>query len=161
MNRCCQKDPCCHPCGGSKRVKLEYYLTITDFIQSFIIIPSSNASQPSSTISSKYLAGRAPVYNRLGVKSGVCSASFLCMQNADNIYTDISNYLSVDNGLVISWLTPTTLLNLELDSILHGMVTECIVKASTRIGVNPFYGKEFNMIVSSENGRIYFRLTEL
>lgn len=147
---------------GQKRAKLSYYLYTEDFINSFIDIPTSNVSGGSSTISSKYLAGRAPIYNRKGKKVGTCSASFLCMQNADGIYTDISNYLSVDtNGLVISWFTPTKLLNLELDSILHSMVTECIVTASTKIGFNRFYGDTFNMIVSSDDLRIYFNLTEI
>lgn len=146
---------------GKHKIKLSYFLYINDFINSFIEIPTSNVSGSSSTISSKYLAGRAPIYNVKDKKSGTCSASFLCMQNADGIYTDISNYLSVDNGLVISWFTPTTLIILELDSIVHSMVTECIVIASTKIGVNPFYGKTFNMIVSSDNEKIYFKLCEL
>lgn len=144
-----------------KHSELSYYLYIADFINSFIEIPTSNVAVDSSTISSTYLAGRAPVYNRHNEKVGTCSASFLCMQNADGIYTDISNYLSVDNGLIVSWFTPTTLINLELDSIVHSMVTECIVKASTKVGFNPFYGKNFNMIVSSEDEKIYFDLSKL
>lgn len=144
-----------------KHKKLSYYIYIEDFINSFIEIPTSNVSVNSSTTSSKYLAGRAPVYNLRDKKVGTCSASFLCMQNEDGIFTDISNYLSIDNGLVISWLTPTTLINLELDSIIHSMVTECIVIASTKIGFNPFYGKKFNMIVSSDNEKIYFKLKEI
>lgn len=144
-----------------KPKKLSYYLYTEDFIKSFIQIPSKNVLENSSTISSKYLAGRAPIYNEHDEKVGTCSASFLCMKNEDGIYTDISNYLSVDNGLVISWFTPTTLINLELDSIIHSMVTECIVKASTKIGFNPFYGKDFNMIVSSDDEKIYFKLTEI
>ena len=143
-----------------KHKKLSYYLFIEDFAKSFIEIPTSNVSGESTTISSKYLAGRAPIYNKQDEKAGTCSASFLCMQNADGIYTDISNYLSADNGLVISWFTPTTLINLELDSIIHSMVTECIVLANTKIGFNPYYGKTFNMIVSSDNEKIYFLLTE-
>lgn len=146
---------------SKKHKKLTYYLFVEDFIQSFIEIPTSNVSGDSSTISSKYLAGRAVIYNEKNEKAGTCSASFLCMQNANGIYTDISNYLSADNGLVISWLTPTTLINLELDSIVHSMVTECIVPAFTKIGFNPFYGKIFNMIVSSDDEKIYFKLTEL
>ncbi len=145
----------------TKHKKLSYYLYTEDFIKSFIEIPTSNVLVDSSTMSSKYLAGRAAIYNVQGEKVGTCSASFLCMQNAEGIYTDISNYLSVDNGLVISWFTPTTLINLELDSIIHSMVTECIVKASTKIGFNPFYGKTFNMIVSSDDKKIYFKLTEI
>lgn len=144
-----------------KHKKLSYYLYIEDFIKSFIEIPTSNVLIDSSTLSSKYLAGRASIYNMQNEKMGTCSASFLCMQNEEGIYTDISNYLSVDNGLIVSWFTPTTLINLELDSIIHSMVTECIVVASTKIGFNPFYGKKFNMIVSSDNQKIYFNLSEI
>lgn len=140
---------------------LMYYLYVSDFIQSFINIPTSNVLSDSSTISSTYLAGRAPVYDRFNQKVGNCTASFLCMQNADGIYTDISNFFSVDNGLVVTWFTPTTLINLELDSIVHSMVTECIVTASTKIGFNPFYGKKFNLIVSSDSEKIYFEFTKL
>src|SRR6476620_10032961 len=100
-----------------------------------------------------------PGANRRSV--GRCSASFLCYKNNHRFYADISNYLSVNNGLIVSWFTPTTLINLELDSIIHSMVTECIVKASTKIGFNPFYGKTFNMIVSSDDKKIYFKLYKL
>lgn len=144
-----------------KRKTLTYYLYVDDFVKSFIEIPTSNVASDSSTLSSKYLAGRAPIYNTRNEKVGTCSASFLCMQNADGIFTDIANYLSVDNGLIVTWFTPTTLINLELDSIIHSMVTECIVEASTKVGFNPFYGKKFNMIVSSDNGKIYFKLSKI
>ena len=147
---------------GCKHKNLSYYLNVEDFISSFIEIPTSNVSVTSSTVVSSYLAGRAPLYNSSnGLRVGTCSASFLNMQNADGIYTDISNYLSVDNGIVISWLTPTTLANLAVDSIVHSMVTECIVPASTKIGFNPYYGKVFNMVVSSDDSRIYFKLKEI
>lgn len=138
---------------------LVYYLYIDAFAQSFIEIPTSNVSGSSTTLSSTYLAGRAPIYDQDNRKVGTCSASFLCMQTADGIYTDISNYLSADSGLIISWLTPTTLINLELDSIINSMVTECLVTATTKVGVNPFYGQTFSLVVSSENGRIYFKFT--
>lgn len=141
--------------------KLSYYLYIQDFIDSMIEIPTSNVSVDSTTISSLYLAGRAPLYNRRGENVGTCSASFLCMQNSEGIFTDISNYLSVDNGLIVTWFTPTTLINLELDSIIHSMVTECIVIASTKVGFNPYYGKTFNMVVSSDDQKIYFKLHEI
>lgn len=143
-----------------KHRDLQYYLYVQDFINSFIAIPTSNVLVDSSTIASKYLAGRAPLYNKRNEKVGECSASFLCMQNADGIFTDISNYISVDNGLIISWFTPTTLINLELDTIVHSMVTECIVRSTTKVGFNPFYGKTFNMIVSSDDQKIYFKLTK-
>lgn len=153
------KTKTCKKIKNDKR--MTYFLYVADFIKSFIEIPSSNVLVDSSTISSTYLAGRAPIYVKPGKKVGTCSASFLCMQNADGIFTDISNYLSVDNGLIVSWFTPSTLINLELDSIVHSMVTEWIVKASTKIGFNPFYGKTYNMIVSSTDDRIYFQLTKI
>lgn len=141
------------------RQPLTYYLNISDFANSFIEIPTSNVAVDSSTISSTYLAGRAPIYDKSNVRVGTCSASFLCMQTADGIFTDISNYISVDNGLIVTWFTPTTLINLELDSIIHSMVTECIVVASTKVGFNPFYGQTFNLIVSSDDEKIYFEFT--
>lgn len=150
-----------HRKGQKKYKNLTYYLYVSDFINSFIEIPTSNVSGDSSTLSSTYLAGRAPIYNSQNVKFGTCSASFLCMQDGTGIFTDISNYLAVDNGLIVTWFTPTTLINLELDSIVHSMVTECIVVASTKVGFNPFYGKTFNMVVSSDNEKIYFKLSKI
>lgn len=150
-----------HPLTKKKKSKLVYYLYIQDFLNSMIIIPTSTVAINSSTIDSKYLAGRAPIYRRGDKKFGICSASFLCMKNQYGSFSDISNYLMVDNGLIVSWLTPSTLANLELDSVIHGMVTECIVTASTKIGFNPFYGQQFNMVVSADEQKIYFKLTPL
>ncbi len=138
---------------------MTYYLYISEFANSFILIPTSNVSVDSSTTASSYLAGRAPLYNENNQPVGTCSASFLSMQNSTVIYTDISNYLSVDNGLIVSWFTPTAPIDLELDSIINSMVTECMVTASTKILLNPFYGQTFNLIVSSEEGKIYFQFT--
>ena len=94
---------------------------------------------------------------------GRCSASFLCFKNNHRFYTDISNFISVNNGLIVSWLTPTTLVNLALDSIINSMVTECIVVASTKIGVNPFYGETFNLVVSSQMSgqQVQFEFTRI
>ncbi len=139
------------------RQPVVYYLYVADFIDSFIQITTTPLG--GSTTSSTYLAGRAPIYNFNNEKVGTCSASFLCMQNADGIYTDIANFLSVDNGLIVSWFTPTKLRGLELDTIVNSMVTECMVVASTKIVVNPFYGQSFNLIVSSSGGKIYFQFT--
>ena len=140
---------------------ITYYLNVADFAVSFIEIPTSNVAVDSSTIASSYLAGRAPIYNEKNQKAGTCSASFLSMQTADGIFTDISNYLSADNGLIVTWFTPTTLINLELDSVIHSMVTECIVTVTTKIGFSPFYGKTYNLVVSSDDGKIYFKFTRI
>jgi hypothetical protein len=150
-----------HPLVKKKKKHLVYYIYIQDFLNSMIMIPTSPVADNSSTLESKYLAGRAPLYKKGDEKFGICSASFLCMKNQYGIFSDISNYLMVDNGLIVSWLTPSTLANLELDSIIHGMVTECIVTASTKVGFNPFYGQQFNMVVSSDGQKIYFDLTPL
>lgn len=140
---------------------ITYYLNVSDFIESFIQIPTSNLTTPSLTLSSSYLTGRAPIYNEKNKQAGTCSASFLSMKTNDGIFTDISNYIAADNGLIVTWFTPTKLLNLELDSIIHGMVTECIVKVTTKIGFSPFYGQTFNLVVSSSNGKIYFKFTRI
>lgn len=145
---------------------MTYFLNVTDFINSLIEIPARPIRNPhirNTTTESKYLAGIANIYmsgdNQNSV--GRCSASFLCFKNDNRFYTDISNYISVDNGLIVSWLTPTTLINLELDSIINGMVTECIVVAATKIGPNPFYGETFNLVVSSVQQQIQFQFTQI
>jgi coenzyme PQQ synthesis protein D (PqqD) len=133
---------------------MTYFLNVTDFINSLIEIPAKpirGHGIHNTTTDSKYLAGIANIYMPDNQNSvGRCSASFLCFKNDQRFYTDISNYISVDNGLIVSWFTPTTLINLELDSIINSMVTECIVVAATKIGPNPFYGETFNLVVSSQ-----------
>jgi Coenzyme PQQ synthesis protein D (PqqD) len=143
------------PPTNSNEEPMTYFLKVTDFINSLIEIPAKpikNHHIHNSTTDSKYLAGIANIYVPGDDQHSVgrCSASFLCFKNDQRFYTDISNYISVDNGLIVSWLTPTTLINLELDSIINSMVTECIVVAATKIGPNPFYGETFNLVVSSQ-----------
>ncbi len=137
----------------------KYFLKVGEFIQSLVEIPVApvkfkHPHLQNSTTSTQYLAGIANLYDPSDSSDppksvGRCSASFLCYQNAQGTYADISNYISVDNGLIVSWFTPTTLIDLALDSHFRGMVTECIVEASTKIVVNPFYGDTFNLKVSS------------
>src|SRR6266436_3081998 len=134
---------------------MTYFLKVTDFINSLIEIPARpirGHGIHNTTTDSKYLAGITNIYVPGDDQNSVgrCSASFLCFKNDQRFYTDISNYISVDNGLIVSWFTPTTLINLELDRIINGMITECIVLAATKIGANPFFGETFNLKVSSE-----------
>jgi len=143
-----------------------YFLKVTDFINSLIEIPARPIRNPhihNTTTDSKYLAGIANIYVPGDDQHSVgrCSASFLCFKNDQRFFTDISNYISVDNGLIVSWFTPTTLINLELDNIIIGMVTECIVVAATKIGPNPFYGETFNLVVSSDGQQIQFEFTNI
>jgi Coenzyme PQQ synthesis protein D (PqqD) len=149
-------------------VPMTYFLKVREFIEGLIEIPATpippHFSNPprNRTTDAKYLAGIANIYVP-GVRApfGRCSASFLCYKNNHRFYTDISNYLSVDNGLIVSWFTPTTLISLELDNIINGMVTECIVVAATKIGPNPFYGETFNLCVSSDSQQIQFVFTNI
>lgn len=148
--------------NNSSKETFTYHLSIADFAQSFIEIPTSTVTNPTTTVSSTYLAGRAYIYDENNQNVGNCSASFLCIQNEDNsIYNDISNYLSTDSGLIVSWFTPTTLINLELDSIINSMVTQCLVTVTTKIGASPFYGQNYELIVSSDGSNIYFQFTRI
>jgi hypothetical protein len=147
---------------------MTYFLKVREFIESLIEIPATpippHFPNPphNRTTDSKYFAGIANIYMTGDRNSvGRCSASFLCFKNNHRFYTDISNYISVDNGLIVSWFTPTTLINLELDSIINSMVTECIVVAATKIGPNPFYGETFNLVVSSDGQQIQFEFTNI
>lgn len=150
-----------------KPITLSYYILASDFLNNRTDI-ATTIYDPSNI--SVYFAGRAPLYvSGTNTPCGTCAATFLSIQTPtvdyptapSNIYTDISNYLTVDNGLIISWLTPSNPVNLEINSILDSMVSECIVKATTKIGVNPYYGMTFNMIVSSVSGTITFTLTSI
>lgn len=146
-----------------------YFLNVGDFIRSLVQIPVApvNFSKfgihpppENTTTATQYLAGIANMYSMDDPTAGPvgrCSASFLCFQVPSpdpthpqpRTYTDIANFISLDNGLIVSWFTPAFLADLALDSVINGMVTECIVVASTKIGVNPFYGETFNLKVSS------------
>ena len=162
----------------SNGTPMTYFLNVTDFINSLIEIPSKPIRNPhihNTTLDSKYLAGIANIYIpdvEPPQSVGHCSASFLCFKNQlpgapARFFTDISNYISVDNGLIVSWFTPTTLIDLELDSIINSMVTEAIVVAATQIlpNPNPFYGETFNLVVSQEghggDAKIQFEFTQI
>lgn len=138
---------------------LTYHLSISDFALSFIEIPTSNVSGSSTTIASSYLAGRAPLYDEQDLPVGTCSASFLNIQTPDGVFTDISNYIATDAGLIVTWFTPTTLVNLALDSIINSMVTEALVTVTTKVGISPFFGKSYTLIVSSDQTYIYFQFS--
>src|SRR4029077_3746520 len=147
---------------------MTYFLNVTDFINSLIEIPAKPIKKPhihNTTTDSKYLAGVTNIYIPGDDQNSVghCSASFLCFKNDQRFFTDISNYISVDNGLIVSWFTPTTLIDLELDSVINSMVTECIVVAATQIlpNPNPFYGETFNLVVSSDGLHIQFDFTQI
>jgi hypothetical protein len=136
---------------------LNYYLKISDFADSFIQIPTSNVGGSGTTIASSYLAGRSPLYNSLtNLPVGTCSASFLNMQTPDGVFTDISNYISTVDGLIVTWFTPTTLINLALDSLINAMVTECIVTVTTKVGASAFFRQTFQLVVSSDTQNINF-----
>jgi hypothetical protein len=145
---------------------MTYFLKVSDFIESLIEIPATPINNPNinnSTTSSKYFAGIANIYIPGDDQNSVgrCSASFLCFKNDRRFYTDITNFISVDNGLIVSWLTPTTLINLELDNVIRGMVTECIVVASTKIGVNPFFGQTFDLKVKEVSSKMSPRVDQV
>lgn len=155
--------------------EMTYFLNVEEFTKSFTEIPTNPVDQTNSTTNgSTYLAGIANLYDSKVPNQSVgrCSASFLCLSNGQNkkgkgvIYTDISNYVSVDNGLIVSWFTPTTLANLELESIIHSMVNESLVMATTKIGAHPLYGEQLNLVVSSQHSsegkhQIWFTFTQL
>jgi hypothetical protein len=137
--------------GGS------YYLATDDLVSSFIEIPTSNVLVDSSTISSVDLAGTAPIYDDNDVKVGTFSGTFLSMQTADGISTDVTGYLSTNTGLVVTWSTPTTVANLELDTVADSLTTDSTVTVTTKIGSSTYFGKTFNLVVSPVGDRIYFQ----
>jgi hypothetical protein len=134
--------------------RYQYYLNIDEFVNNLVDIPVT----VSSNIASAYFASRAPIYQVGSTTSiGVCSASFLCINNGDNVFVDISNYININNGLIVSWFTPTTVEALELDQIIYAMITQAIVRVVTRIGSpNDFYRRTYSLTVTSNGPKIFF-----
>lgn len=149
---------CLHSLHGSdtsSSSKLMYYMNISDFSLSFIGIPTSNVAVNSSTISSSYLAGRAAIYNMNNQQVGTCSASFLCMQNANGIFADISNHISINNGLVVSWPAPATLVNLEKHRYrFHGDEMQC--DGIDNDSFESLFGQKYSLAVTSDGAKLYF-----
>ena len=147
--------------SNENKITKKYYLNTSDFINNLIQIPTANLN-PNSTNKSLYAGGKCQVYDYYtNLECGVCSATFLCMRADSRIFVDISNYLSFDDGLIVSWFTPSTPSDLGLDTIINSMVTECIVTSTTLINKNPYYGLTFNLIVSSNSGKVIFDFTEI
>jgi hypothetical protein len=136
-----------------------YYVLLSELTDSFIEIPTSNVSVDSSTVSSVDLAATAPVYNSGNTKVGTFSASFLSMQTADGISTDSTNYFSTTSGLVVTWLAPATVSNLELDTIANSVVTTRTVNVTTKVGSSAFYGQRYTMSISSDGTKLHFQFT--
>lgn len=141
-------------------ITLSYYLKVSDFLKNSIVIPSNNLNF-NKNLSSLYFTGVSNIYDSFtNEEKGNCSASFICI-NPGVVNLQIANYLYTYDGLIITWFTPTTLPNLIIDELIFGMVTECTVEVTTKVGISKYYGKKFSMIVSQNNGLIYFNLTEI
>ena len=135
-----------------KKYKQKLYLNISEFLNSANIVDLTPV-QETSTTTSKFFGGACPVYDKHNNEVGTISASFLCFGSQDNYFVDISNYISLKNGLILTWLTSTKVANLIVSDIIFGMISDNITLANSKIGVNPFYGKSFNMNVSSNTDK--------
>lgn len=136
-----------------------YSLSVKEFIEN----TSDIAVTPNDgNVTSSYFGGVTPLYDIYGQPIGNCSATFYTFNTGDGYYTIIQNNIATDDGLILTWTTPTKLANLEADSVFNGMVTECLVKCTTKIGrSDKYYGRNYNMIVSSDSGKIVFSLREI
>ncbi|MES2169840.1 MAG: collagen-like protein [Actinomycetota bacterium] len=133
-----------------------YFVIADDLVQNLIEIPTSNVSVSSGTISSQYLAGTVPLYNADGARAGAFSATFLLMQTADGITSNITGYLSTSAGLTLTWVAPTTVIDLQLDTIVGSLVGEGSQNVTAIAGSAPFAGHTFRLAFSTVGTRIYF-----
>jgi hypothetical protein len=140
-----------HPIDGGT-----YHVSAADLTNSLVEIPTSNISQNSSTISSTYLAGATPVMNSKNVAVGTFSVTYLSLQSADGITTEIESHLSTANGLVVDWDTQASPSNLQLDSVVGSMSTQSVVSVSTKVGSSVYYGHTFTLVVSQSGDVIDF-----
>ena len=153
-------------CRGEAPKRFAVFLKTQEFVDALCVVPTVPAfpgvtPDPPVTLSTLYAFGRAPVYDAATqCACGTCSATFLCQQTSD-IFADISNYLALDSGLIVSWFTPDRPADLAADTLVNGMVTQAIVQAATKVGSNPYFGASFSLTVSSGSGTISFEFQQL
>jgi len=150
------------PCRTPAPPRFTVFLRVKDFAESFCTIPTQPwPGTPSVTVSSLYAFGRATLYDAGTQRAcGTCSASFLCQQTSD-IFVDISNYIALDSGLVVSWFTPARPADLAADSLIEGMVTQALVRADTKVSYNPYFGATFSLTVSGDGEIISFLFQQI
>ena len=125
-----------------------YYIDNAVMVASFVEIPTSNTVFDTTTLSSSYIVGSAPLLDGSGTRVGTYTATFLSLQTASGVTTEITNYLSTDAGLVVTWTTQATPSNLAFTTIAESLATDSTVSATTKIGSSPYFGKTYNLVVS-------------
>jgi hypothetical protein len=125
-----------------------YFICTAFLVGSFVEVPTSNTVFNTTTISSSYVIGSAPLLDGSGTQIGTYTATFLSLQTASGITTDITNYLSTNAGLVVTWTTQATPSNLTFTTIAQSLVTDSTVTATTEVGSSAYFGKTYNLVVS-------------
>ncbi len=134
-----------------------YHVKRSSFVKSFIDVPTSNVAQNSSTISSQYLVGTAPVYDAAGHKVGTYSATFVTLQTANGISTNTTSYFSVGGGLVATWATPKKVANLTLNTVAGSVVSKgTLVSVATKVSGSKYFGDSFDLVIKASGGNLYF-----
>jgi hypothetical protein len=139
--------------------ELLYYFKISDFTKNVVntateILDTSNVSKALS------LFGRADLYDENDNIGGEISASVNASTNTENSYTNVINYVGLNNGIIVWWPAPATIANLGLNTIINGMFSSSIVISNVAVGKDPFfYGKTFNVNVYPKDGKIYVSFT--
>jgi hypothetical protein len=125
-----------------------YYIDNAVLDGSFVEVPTSNTVFNVTTLSSSYIVGSAPLLDGSGTQVGTYTATFLSLQTASGITTDITNYLSTDAGLVVTWTTQAAPSNLAFSTIAESLATDNTVTALTKVGSSAYFGKTYNLVVS-------------
>ena len=125
-----------------------YYIDNAALDASFVEIPTSNTVFNTTTLASSYLVGSAPLLDGSGTQIGTYTATFVSLETAGGVTTDITNFLSTDAGLVVTWTTQATPSNLSFATITESVVTDTTVTATTKVGSSPYFGKTYDLVVS-------------
>lgn len=138
-----------------------YHLEIADLINSLIEIPTSNVSVNSSTIASSDLAGSTSLLDENGNNIGTFAVTFLSIQSAQGITSTIENHIVTTDGLIVNWPTLAAPANLNLPTLMASIATENIVTDTTRSGSSVFFGRSFDLLVTTDGSKITFRFNPL
>lgn len=136
----------------------------TDFLKKIGVIPVLNSEGATSSETS-YFIGNSKLFDNNQNSStyekevGDYSVSIINMKRDDYYYINTTNYLTLDNGLILTWLATSKVKTFTPAELFNGIVTNCITRSNIQGDKkNPYFNREFKISVSPNNGNIFFNV---
>ena len=126
----------------------------TEFLMNTLLVPTVSVANPDNE--SKYFINNAKLRDNKNNEVGDYNVTILCMKTNNYYYITVTNNITLNNGLILSWIASSKATSLTPAELLSGMVTECHVRSNVKVGENPYYNREFRIKVTTSGGNINF-----